>query len=157
MAELLAIPASAIALAQAIQLTRDSLARLYGAKNAPAAAQRIADELGQTLAIVNEIERYAKDINTVPSKEAESLIRSELLTFRTDLHDFIAFLSPHLSQGTSWARLKLRAKWVATGLDKRMDEVLDRVSDHRGRLQLAFSLYSRLVKLHYATIRNVHC
>ncbi|KAK0610779.1 ankyrin repeat-containing domain protein [Immersiella caudata] len=142
MAELLAIPASAIALAQAIQLTCGSLTRIYGAKDAPVAAQRIADELGQTLAIVNEIERYAKDINTAPPKEAELLIHSQLLAFKTCLHDYLAFLSPHLSQSTQWARLKLRAKWVVAGLNKKLDEVLNRVSDHRGRLQLAFSLYS---------------
>ncbi|KAK4447341.1 ankyrin repeat-containing domain protein [Podospora aff. communis PSN243] len=141
MAEVLAIPASAIALSQAIQLTRDAVARIYGAKDAPASAQRVRDELHQTLALVNEIDQYARDSDKCTSKEAETLLQSKLLAFRVDLNDFLAFMSPHLSQNTAWARLKLRAKWVVIGLNKKMGEMLDRISAHRAHLHLAFSLY----------------
>lgn len=45
LAELLAIPASAVALVQAIEIAESYLGRLYGSRNATTDVKRVAEEL----------------------------------------------------------------------------------------------------------------
>jgi len=141
MAEILAIPASAVALVQAIELAGELIARLYGSRKAPAEANRAGEELRQLHALVRQVDDYAQRNEHSRSNEAENVLRTQISSLKAELDGFIALVQPHLSQETAWARLKTRTKWVM-GLEKKLSEMSNRLTTHGHRLQLAFDLYS---------------
>jgi len=141
MAEILAIPASAVALVQAIELAGDLIARLYGSRKASAEANRAGEELRKLHALVRQVEEYAQGNEHARSNEAENVLRAQISSLKAELDAFVALVQPHLSQGTAWARLKTRTKWVM-GLENKLSEMPNRLLTHGHRLQLAFHLYS---------------
>jgi len=144
MAEILAIPASVIALVQAVELAQIAVSKISDLKNAPAEVVRIGDELNQVLTIVQQVGKYAQENDTTATNEAATMLHAQISTLKSDLDRFLGVVQPHLCQGTTWARLKTRTKW-AMGLDKRLAQISKRISAHGGRLLIALSLYSRCV------------
>jgi hypothetical protein len=144
MAELLAVPASIIALVQAVELAQDAVNKISGLKKAPREVSHIADDLHQLLSIVQQFDKYAREIDTPASNEAATTLRTQIANLTSDLNGFLAMVEPHLCEGTWATRLAIRIKWLM-GLDKRLSQMSDRISAQSGALLLAFSLYSRYV------------
>jgi len=110
--------------------------------------RRVGDDLHQLLSIVQQFDRYAREIDTPASNEAAITLHTQIETLTSDLNGFLAIVQPHLCQGTLVTRLMIRLKWLM-GLDKRLGQISDRISAQSRGLLLAFALYSRYVRPHF--------
>jgi hypothetical protein len=144
MAELLAVPASIIALVQAVGLAQGTVNKISGLKKAPRDVSQIADDLRKLHSIVQLLDKYARDIDTPASNEAANTLRTQIADLKSDLNGFLAMVEQHLREGTWATRLAIRTKWLM-GLDKRLSQMSDRISAQSGALLLVLSLYSRYV------------
>ncbi|KAK4159919.1 hypothetical protein QBC43DRAFT_326346 [Cladorrhinum sp. PSN259] len=145
MAELISLSASVISLVQGIELARKSWGLICDLKSAPAEAKQIATDLQQVQAIVQEVDRFARQ--TPPaflnSGNSARLLQLELNQFLNDIERFRNIVDCHGLQDTGWSRIKIRIKWAA-GLDKKLTQISRRLVEHGGRLQLALSLCSNV-------------
>ncbi|KAK4183880.1 hypothetical protein QBC35DRAFT_541754 [Podospora australis] len=144
MAEILSIPASVIGLVQGIELARKSLVLISELRGAPAEVNRISRELQQVQTIIQALDSYVHGSSASAGLTGESarLLQSHLLCFKADLDEFGKLINPHLNDKTSLARFKIRLKWCAAGLDKKLIHVSKRLTAHGMRLQLVLSLYT---------------